>query len=146
MSECHLSPSEVSAGDNSLKLTYVGIRVSDIESSLKFYVDLFGLRVIGRGKMKHGGVYVLLEDKTTKEKVELNWYPEQSPFYQEYSVGEGIDHLGFVVDDVNKAYEELISKGATPAAKPWREIEGDDQSWIGFVKDPDGIWIELINH
>ena len=95
--------------------------------------------------MRHGGTYVLLQDQTTKQSLELNSYPKESKFYEEYVLGEGIDHLGFIVDDVRKAYAEMISKGAMPAAPPWKEVEVDDKSWIGFVKDPDGIWIELIN-
>ena len=105
-----------------------------------------GLKEVGRGRMNHGGVYVLLQDETTNQRVELNWYPKGSKFFAEYELGEGIDHLGFIVDDVRKTYSELISKGAEPASPPWKEVDNDDQSWIGFVKDPNGIWIELINH
>jgi len=129
-----------------LRLTYCGIRVSDLERSMEFYVHVMGLKQNGKGKMKHGGIYVTLQDEKTEQKLELNWYPRESKFYTEYVVGEGIDHLGFIVHDVRKAYSELISKGAIPAASPWQEVRGDDKSWIGFVKDPDGIWIELINH
>ncbi len=129
-----------------LKLAYCGIRVSDLKRSLEFYVRVMGLKQTGRGKMKHGGIYVMLQDEKTKQKLELNWYPRENRFYTEFVLGEGIDHLGFIVDDVRKTYAELISKGAVPAVAPWQEIKGDDKSWIGFVKDPDGIWIELINH
>jgi lactoylglutathione lyase len=123
-----------------------GIRVTDLDRSLKFYYEVLGLKEVGRGRMNHGGVYVLLQDDTTKQKLELNWYPKGSKFYAEYELGEGIDHLGFIVEDVRKAYSEMVSKGAEPASSPWKEVENDDQSWIGFVKDPNGIWIELINH
>jgi lactoylglutathione lyase len=129
-----------------LQLAYCGIRVSDLERSLEFYVCVMGLKQIGRGKMNHGGIYVMLQDEKTKQKLELNWYPRENKFHTEYVLGEGIDHLGFIVDDVRKTYAELISKGAIPAVVPWQETKGDDKSWIGFVKDPDGIWIELINH
>lgn len=129
-----------------LKLAYCGIRVSDLERSLEFYVRVMGLKQIGRGKMNHGGIYIMLQDEKTKQKLELNWYPRESKFHTEYVLGEGIDHLGFIVDDVRKTYAKQISKGAIPAVAPWQEIKGDDKSWIGFVKDPDGIWIELINH
>lgn len=128
-----------------LKFAYSGIRVRDLERSMKFYVDILGLKEVAKGKMKHGGIYALLEDATTKQRIELNYYPGGSEFYEEYSVGSGIDHLGFVVDNVSETYKELISKGATAATKPWKEVDEDDKSWIAFVKDPDGIWIELIN-
>lgn len=77
--------------------------------------------------MRHGGTYVLLQDQTTKQSLELNSYPKESKFYEEYVLGEGIDHLGFIVDDVRKAYAEMISKGAMPAAPPWKEVESRRQ-------------------
>lgn len=129
-----------------LRFTYCAVRVRDLKLSLKFYGGVMGLKQIGRGKMKHGGIYVLLEDEKTKQKLELNWYPKKSKFYTEYVVGEGIDHLGFIVEDVRKMHAKMISKGAVPAAAPWQEVSGDQRSWIGFVKDPNGIWIELISH
>jgi catechol 2,3-dioxygenase-like lactoylglutathione lyase family enzyme len=50
-----------------------------------------------------------------------------------------MDHLAFVVADVKKAYGELIRKGAKPAVPP-EKSEGTEV----YVKDPDGIWIELL--
>jgi hypothetical protein len=46
----------------------------------------------------------------------------------------------FVVKDDAKDYKELISKGATSAVSP-KESEGTEI----YVKDPDGIWIELLS-
>ena len=50
-----------------------------------------------------------------------------------------MDHLAFVVKDARKAYKHLISKGATSDVSP-KESEGTEV----YVKDPDGIWIELL--
>src|SRR3989475_11234118 len=50
-----------------------------------------------------------------------------------------MDHLAFVVTDVRKAYRELIRKGGKPAVPP----EDSDATEV-YVKDPDGIWIELL--
>ncbi|MDG6938904.1 MAG: hypothetical protein JRN39_00645 [Nitrososphaerota archaeon] len=46
-----------------MRLAYIGIRVSGLDGSLKFYVSLLGLNVVSRGKMNRGDIYVLLEDK-----------------------------------------------------------------------------------
>jgi lactoylglutathione lyase len=124
-----------------LKLEYFGIRVTNLEKSIKFYTDSLGLREMKRGKMEHGGVWVLLVDDGSKQQLELNWYPEDSPYNVSYSPGEGLDHIGFQVKDVPRTFRELVSSGAEPAIEPWQE-EGQ---WIGFVKDPDGNWIELLS-
>jgi len=44
------------------------------------------------------------------------------------------------VDDAVKLFKLLVKRGAKPAARPF----GDESETLAFVKDPDGIWIELI--
>ena len=56
-------------------LNDVGIRVTNMERSLQFYRDIFGLKETARGGSEEGGaVYVLLRDPTSGQKLELNWY------------------------------------------------------------------------
>jgi len=119
---------------------YAGIRVRDLKKSLDFYTDAVGMKVVNKGTMPHGGKFVQLRGRGSKQTLELNWYPPGSRFYSEYRVGDEIDHLAFVVKDSGKAYRELISKGATPAVSP-AESKGTEV----YVKDPDGIWIELLS-
>lgn len=122
------------------RFRYTGIRVRDLERSLAFYRGALGMTEIGRGEMPHGGRYVHLRTPRGQQRLELNWYPEGSRFYAPYRDGEEMDHLAFVVDDVAKAYRELVAKGATPAVSP-SEAKGLTEA---YVKDPDGIWIELL--
>lgn len=124
-----------------LYLSYCGIRVTDLERSLKFYTELFGLKEVARGdRTKHGaGVYALLRDPKSHQKLELNWYPEDSQYGGLYVAGEGLDHIAFKVDDVTRAYEMLVSRGAGPT-----EIDPSVYGgWSAYVKDPDGNWIEI---
>jgi lactoylglutathione lyase len=118
---------------------YSGIRVRDLKKSLYFYTKVIGMTVVGKVTMPHGGKYVHLRGKGSKQTLELNWYPAGSRFYKEYTAGEEMDHLAFVVKDVGKAYKELIAKGAASAVSP-KQSEGTEV----YVKDPDGIWIELL--
>jgi lactoylglutathione lyase len=121
-------------------LSYVGIRVTDLERSLRFYQELFGLEEVARGdNSKFGmGVFVLLRDKKSGQKLELNWYPKGSKYHVPYTVGEGLDHIAFCVDDIAEKFQQLVAKGATPTdfgPRPPRSY--------CYVKDPDGNWIEL---
>jgi catechol 2,3-dioxygenase-like lactoylglutathione lyase family enzyme len=50
-----------------------------------------------------------------------------------------LDHIGFVVDDVESTYREMNSKGAEPTGITPSETGG----WQACVKDPDGNWIEF---
>jgi len=119
--------------------TYTGVRVRDLNRSERFYVDILGMKKISRGKMPHGGRYVHLKSPGSPQRLELNWYPKGSRFYKEYARGEELDHLAFSVRDVKHAFEELVKKGARVAVKP-SEAEGTEV----YIKDPDGIWIELL--
>lgn len=121
------------------RFRYTGIRVRDLERSLTFYTKLFGMKIIGRGTMPHGGKYVHLRTPGSPQRLELNWYPKGSRFYTAYRKGEEMDHLAFVVDDVRAAYRELVAKGARPAVDP-----AHAKATEVYVKDPDGIWIELL--
>lgn len=121
-------------------LDYAGIRVRDLERSLKFYTDALSLQERRRGTMPHGGVWVLLEDRTSHQQLELNWYPEGSKFAVPYSIGEGLDHLGFRLPDVKAGIAELQRAGATLL----HSEEEDGVVEAAFLTDPDGLWIELI--
>ena len=118
---------------------YAGIRVRNLRRSLDFYTKALGMRVVHQGTMAHGGKYVQLVGAGSRQKLELNWYPAGSRFHSPYRKGDEMDHLAFVVDDATEAYRELIRKGATPAVPP-EKSEGTEV----YVKDPDGIWIELL--
>ena len=118
---------------------YAGIRVRDLRRSVAFYTKGFGMKVVAKGTMPHGGKYVHLVTPGTRMRLELNWYPRGSRFYTPYRRGEEMDHLAFVVDDVEKAYRELLKHGAKSAVPP-EKSEGTEV----YVKDPDGIWIELL--
>jgi lactoylglutathione lyase len=129
-----------------MHLRYFGIRVTDLNRSVKFYTDLLGLKETSRGSMsEYGGGrgdWVLLKDETSGQRLELNAYPEGSRWHAPYEPGEGLDHIGFVVDDVPAAYEKLVASGAGPTDIDPVSTEGHQ----AFVIDPDGNWIELFLH
>ena len=123
-----------------MKFRYTGIRVRDLKESQRFYTRVMGMKVIGRGIMSHGGKYVHLQSPGSRQRLELNWYPEDNRFYSVYLNGDEMDHLAFMVDDVRKRFNEILRKGAEMAVEPFEDGGFD----IAFVKDPDGIWIELL--
>jgi lactoylglutathione lyase len=119
------------------KFTYVGIRVKDLEKSIDFYTRILGMNVKGRSKIEQTrGETVGLESGGFT--LELNYYPKESPYYTEYAVGEGLDHLAFSVDDLTKALQEAQAAGYRMIL----EMKANDSRWA-YVQDPNGIWIEL---
>lgn len=123
-----------------MKFTYTGIRVRNLERSIDFYTKTMGMKIMQRGKMEAGGIFVQLKSENSPQILELNYYPLETKFYEEYFVGSELDHLAFWCDDVRESYEKVLAGGATSAVEPWDE----GGYTLAFVKDPDGIWIELI--
>jgi catechol 2,3-dioxygenase-like lactoylglutathione lyase family enzyme len=130
----------------SLRLEVVGLRVTNLQRSLRFYTKALGLRVAARGDTRWwgGGIWVRLEDPRTHRNVELNWYPRGSLFASRYTLGEAIDHLDFTLGvaplrTLETVYRRLLKAGA----RPTRYSPSTTEGWMASVRDPDGIWITV---
>ncbi len=122
-----------------MKLVYAGVRVRDLDRSLAFYKGL-GMKVVQRGTMEHGGVYVHMKSPGSPQVLELNFYPKGNRFHEPYRKGSELDHLGFWVRDVDACLAFVRGLGATDVVEPWTE----GRYRLAFVEDPDGICIELL--
>ena len=121
------------------KFTYVGIRVADLQNSIDFYTKLLGMKVVGRGKVEQTkGETVAMASQEGGFVLELNHYEKSSPHCTKYEVGEGLDHLAFGVDDLDKALKEAKSAGYPTVL----EMKADGGRWA-YIEDPNGIWVEL---
>ncbi len=87
-----------------------------------------------------GGEWAELRSPGSHQLLELNWYPEGSRHFRgPYRNGDELDHVAFDCNDARAAYRELVAKGAGPGLSPF--LEGD--TWLAYVVDPDGVWVEL---
>jgi len=121
------------------RFTYVGIRVRNVQKSVDFYTKVLGMKVKGQGKCEQAkGETVALGSDEDGFVLELNFYERDSPFNTKYVVGEGLDHLAFKVDNLEKALEEAKDAGHRTIL----EMKADGSRWA-YIEDPDGIWIEL---
>ena len=133
-------------------ISYVGIRVTDLDRSIRFYQEIFGLKLVRRGDFsdKGGGKFALLRDLTSGQRLELNWYADGSRYAVEYEPGEGLDHIGVKVESVAEMQKMLAEKGIEiipiPGTISTQHFASDFTMHIGFVKDPDGNWIGLYDH
>ncbi len=113
---------------------HFNFNVFDLEKSLKFYDEAFGLKPV-REKML-GDNYaklVFLGDGVTGFELELTYlYDRKEP----YNLGECEYHLAFVTDE----YDELYKKHQEMGIIAFENKEVG----IYFVTDPDGYWIEVI--
>jgi len=127
------------------RMTYTGIRVKDMEDSLRFYTEILGMQMVEalQSTPPTKGRVVTLQSPDSSQVLELNWYEAGSRFGPIYSNGEELDHLAFECEDLSDAVPELERRGVEVVVRP-REI-GAAIGWNeASVKDPNGIWIELL--
>jgi len=95
----------------------------------------------GRRKIpRTGGENVDLASPGSDRVLELNWYPRKG-MVKEFRHGDELDHMAFRVESVKNAIDHLTRHGARLAVEPFHE----HGSWVAFMADPDGIWIELLS-
>ncbi len=145
----------------------VGIRVTDLARSVKFYTEILGLEEIKRVE-DPDSAYVLLRDRHSGQRLELNWYADASAFAAPYTVGEALDHFEVRVRSVPEVLARLETLGIRPATKKlWvnraaiAELRKDPHMaevmeqdvWslksghrIVYIQDPDGIFLCLYDH
>ena len=128
-------------------LSYVGIRVTDLDRSLRFYKEVFGLNVVGRGVISPSGKgpYVLLRDDFSGQRLELNYYAPGSRFATPYEPGEGLDHIAFRVEDVGEFVRILHRLGVKDAPGSPNHVSPKGHRVV-YVVDPDGNCIEIYEH
>jgi len=121
------------------KFTYVGIRVSNLQKSIDFYTKVLGMTLTGRAKFEQTkGETAGLQSGKKDFILELNYYEKDSPYYTQYNAGDGLDHLAFKVDNLDKALEDARKTGHRTIL----QMKADGSRWA-YIEDPDGIWIEL---
>lgn len=121
------------------KLTYVGIRVRDLEKSVRFYTKILGMSIVSRSKIKEtNGECVTLQTEKDGFLLELNYYDKDSPYNTPYVAGEGLDHIAFKVDNL----EEFLKETEKEGYRTILQVNADGSKWA-YIEDPDSLWIEL---
>lgn len=117
---------------------HIAILCSDRQRALRFYVDALGFtleRAVPRPE--RGDEIVFLRGYGTT--LELFVAPDHPP-RQTQPEAYGLRHLAFRVPSVENAVAHLHSLGVEP--EPIRQDSVDGMN-MTFVKDPDGLPIEL---
>ena len=125
----------------SYRYMHTMLRVGDLERSVKFYTELFGMKEIRRNDVPDGKytlVFLGYGDEATSTVLELTYNYGVSS----YDVGSAFGHLAIGLPDVYGACEAMRKAGAkiTREAGPVKF----GTTVIAFVEDPDGYKIELI--
>lgn len=123
-----------------VKIHHIAISVKDSEKSAKFYKDNFGFEEINRfTKPGWDGSAIIL--KSNNLQFEIFQFQNQIEKKDDLSNLKviGLKHVGIQVDNVNEKYKELKSQGID-IDEP---LKGTTCAWFCFLRDPNGIPIEL---
>lgn len=120
------------------KFLHTRIRVSDLDRSIKWYEPL-GFRCTRRNdKSPAGNQIAFLEIEGSEHALELTY----SADYQ-LSVPEDLMHTAIGYSDLIAKCDELEKAGYEIWPEGWRE-KFKTGSKMGFVTDPDGYEVELL--
>ena len=136
-------------------ISHSGVTVSDFEASVKWYYEMFGLRLIDEQTLLEHQVddlHSLYGVENTKVRLGFLRAPKGGVLELfEFSPGEpaektiwnkpGITHITFDIKNINGWYGSLSDKGVQFFSKPQKTGVNE---WV-FLKDPDGNLIELID-
>jgi catechol 2,3-dioxygenase-like lactoylglutathione lyase family enzyme len=121
------------------KLRHIAINCDDLETSAKFYTQAFELEEVGRaGDISSMGAIYLSDGTVNVALIKISDpdFPNAKP--------EGLNHIGFVVPDVDQAVARVEALGATAVVDP--HAAGSGATWEMKMKTPDGVGFDLTQH
>lgn len=125
------------------KIAHIGVAVKNIEEAEKFYSEVLSLKIHDREQSKEikttfipvGDTAIELLQSTAPEGVIAKFIEKR---------GEGIHHIAYHVDNIEKALEDLKAKGVSLIDEKSRR--GAHNSQVAFLnpKGTYGVLIELV--
>ncbi len=139
------------------RFNHFNVSVSDMDASIRFYSEVLGLSLRGRGTVK----YPHLDEIIGLHHTEIEWAELEIPggglielfrYIAPHGVAvdpsvnnSGTTHFALEVRDIAQIHLDLVRAGVPVASSGPVEIPFGD--WAGwrclYAKDPDGITIEL---
>ncbi|MEM7336344.1 MAG: VOC family protein [Chloroflexota bacterium] len=128
-------------------LHHFDIFSDDWRRTKQFYADTFGLQSVFEYIYDEGGAFIYLADSffdadSRQAMIEVIGPPYKEPREFDFSkrFGTGLDHIGYVVADVQTAYQFALARGSTAFVKPYVNY-GTEMCWI---QDANGSDLEIM--
>jgi catechol 2,3-dioxygenase-like lactoylglutathione lyase family enzyme len=127
-------------------LNHISLLCHDLAASERFYIETLGLDTI-YDRRETG--FILVADPVfladaEREAPTLEIMGPEAPWDREQTFlaehGPGLDHICFVVDDVDAAHDDLRSKGV----EFFQEPEDMGSNRLAWFYDPNGVQVELM--
>ncbi|MFN3856833.1 MAG: lactoylglutathione lyase [Caulobacter sp.] len=126
----------------SVRYLHAMIRVRDLEQSLAFYGDHFGMKLIRRREFPDARFTLAYlgagpEEEGNVLELTHNWDQQDA-----YTHGSGYGHIAFGAEDLHGLVASLRAAGVKVTREPGAMLGTEIE--MAFVEDPDGYKIELL--
>ena len=121
-------------------LEHINLTVSDLQRSIDLYCDLLGLHVRWQGTTNNGNPAAHVGDDRCYLALFQSSPELAAPPKVDYNA-VGLNHFGFVVDDLDAVRARLTKHGLSPH----QEADYEPGRRLYFF-DPDGIEVELVQY
>ncbi len=126
------------------KIDHIGIAVKNLDEALKFYEEVLGIKCVGTEVVEEQKVRTAFLPIGDTEVELLEATDEDSPIAKFIEKrGEGIQHIAYRVDDIEKALEEVKAKGIRLIDEKPRKGAGGAKIAFLHPKSTYGVLIEL---
>ena len=125
-------------------IDHIGIAVKGIEQAGKFYTDILGLKIEDVENVADQKVNVAFIPITDSEVELLESTEPDGPVAKYISArGEGVQHIAFRVENIDKALEELKEKGVRLIDQAPRKGAGGARIAFIHPKETNGVLVEI---
>ena len=121
-------------------IAHAAVTVRDMEESLRFYMQALGFQ--NAFQILHpetGKPWIIYLGICPGQFLELFYGGKKENPWEDTQIG--FDHLCFEVDDIFAAVQRVLEAGYPIDVQPQ---QGSDHNWQAWVKDPNGVRIELM--
>ena len=126
------------------KVDHIGIAVKNLDETLKFYEDVLGIKCVSTEVVDEQKVRVAFLPIGDTEIELLESTEEDGPVAKFIEKkGEGVQHIAYKVDDIEKSIEELKAKGIKLIDEKPRYGAGGAKIAFLHPKSTFGVLIEL---
>jgi methylmalonyl-CoA/ethylmalonyl-CoA epimerase len=127
-----------------IKVDHIGVAVNSIEASLKFFANTLGLKLEGQETVAEQKVTTaFLPVGDTEVELLQSTAPDGPIAGFIEKKGEGVQHVAFLVDNIEAALKELEAKGIRLIDKVPRMGAGGKKIAFVHPKDTYGVLVEL---
>jgi len=121
-------------------IAHIAVTVRNMDASIRFYTEALGFRkAFAFRHPETGAPWIEYLYVSPGQFVELFYGGSEEQPWDDSLIG--FNHLCFQVDDIHSSVQAVRDAGYLIDSEP---VQGVDHNWQAWIRDPNGIRIELM--